>query len=62
MSRKNKIQDFLYRQATNVEHEMFNYTGKDFEATPGKRSTDSIQKTAVLGTSHIIRKVPQYET
>jgi hypothetical protein len=31
-------------------------------AIPGKHSTDSPQKTAVFGTSHIIRKVLQYET
>jgi hypothetical protein len=35
---------------------------KDYEATPGKHSIDSLQKTAVLGTSHIIRKVLQSET
>jgi hypothetical protein len=35
---------------------------KNLEATPGKHSTDSLQKTAVLGTSHIIRKVLQCET
>jgi hypothetical protein len=29
------------------------------EAVPGKHSTDSLQKTAILGTSHIIRKVLQ---
>jgi hypothetical protein len=29
---------------------------------PGKHSVDSLQKTAVLGTSHIIRKVLQSET
>jgi len=32
------------------------------EATPSKHSTDSVQKTAILGTSHIIRKVRQSET
>jgi hypothetical protein len=32
------------------------------EATPGKHSVDSLQKTAVLGTSHIIRKILQSET
>jgi hypothetical protein len=31
------------------------------EAVPGKHSIDSLQKTAVLGTSHIIRKVLQRE-
>jgi hypothetical protein len=30
---------------------------KNLEVIPGKHSIDSLQKTAVLGTSHIIRKV-----
>jgi hypothetical protein len=30
---------------------------KNLEAIPGKHSTDSLQKTAILGTSHIIGKV-----
>ena len=30
---------------------------KNPEAVPGKHSIDSLQKTAILGTSHIIRKV-----
>jgi hypothetical protein len=30
---------------------------KYLETIPGKHSIDSLQKTAVLGTSHIIRKV-----
>ena len=34
---------------------------KNLEAVPGKQSTDSLQKTAVLVTSHIIRKVLQCE-
>jgi hypothetical protein len=34
---------------------------KYLETISGKHSTDSIQKTAVLGTSHIIRKVLQSE-
>ena len=34
---------------------------KNLEAVPGKHSIDSIQKTATLGTSHIIRKVLQCE-
>jgi hypothetical protein len=32
---------------------------ESFEAVPGKHSIDSLQKTAILGTSHIIRKVLQ---
>jgi hypothetical protein len=35
---------------------------KNLESLPGKHSIDSLQKTAVLGTSHIIRKVLQCET
>jgi len=34
---------------------------KNLEAVPGEHSIDSLQKTAVLGTSHIIRKVLQCE-
>ena len=34
---------------------------KNLEAVPGKHSIYSLQKTAVLGTSHIIRKVLQPE-
>jgi hypothetical protein len=30
---------------------------KNLETIPGKHSLDSLQKTAVLGTSHITRKV-----
>jgi hypothetical protein len=35
---------------------------KNLDAVPGKHSIDSLQKTAILGTSHIIRKVLQAET
>jgi hypothetical protein len=35
---------------------------KKLEAIPGKHSIDSLQKTAVLGTSHIMWKVLQCET
>jgi len=34
---------------------------KNLETTPGKHSIDSLQKTAILGTSHIIQKVLQCE-
>jgi hypothetical protein len=34
---------------------------KHLEAVPGKHSIDSLQKRAILGTSHIIRKVLQCE-
>jgi hypothetical protein len=71
-----KIQEFIYRDTTNVEPEstiipvIIGATGivtrsferKNLEAVPGKHSIDSLQKTAGLGTSHIIRKVLQCET
>jgi hypothetical protein len=34
---------------------------KNLEAVSGKHSIDSLQKTAILGTSHTIRKVLQCE-
>ena len=34
---------------------------KNLEAVPGKHSIDSLQKTAILGTSHKIRTVLQSE-
>jgi hypothetical protein len=34
---------------------------KNLEAVPGKHSIDSLQKTDVLGTAHIIRKALQCE-
>jgi len=34
---------------------------ENLETILGKNSTDSLQKTAILGTSHIIRKVLQCE-
>ena len=34
---------------------------KNLKAVPGKHSIDSLQKTAILGTSHTIRKVLQCE-
>jgi hypothetical protein len=76
-SRKDtKTQEFMFRDTTNVEREMYDYTSnnwnhrnsnkskkkKDLEAIPGKHSIDSLQQTAVLGTSHIIREVLQSET
>ena len=35
---------------------------KNLEAVPGKYAIDSLQKTVILGTSHIIQKVLQCET
>jgi len=34
---------------------------KNLETVPGKHSIDPLQKTAILGTSHIIWKVLQCE-
>ena len=69
-----KMQEFAYRDAANVEPEMYGRTGNNWshwngneklkenlEAVPGKHSIDSLQKTAVLGTAHTIRKVLQCE-
>jgi len=35
--------------------------GKYLETVPGKHSIDSLKKTAILGTSHMIREVLQCE-
>jgi hypothetical protein len=35
---------------------------QNLKTIPGKYSTDSLQETAVLGTSHTMRKVLQSET
>ena len=35
---------------------------KNLETIPGNHSIDSLQKTAILGTSHIIWKVLQCES
>jgi len=64
-----------YKTSTNVEPKTYDYTSNNWshwnsnvklneklEAIPGKHSTDSLQKTTILGTSHIIRKVLQCET
>jgi len=34
---------------------------KNLETVPGKHSIDSLQKTAIVGISHILRKVLQCE-
>jgi hypothetical protein len=36
-------------------------TSKNLEDVPGKHLIDSLQKTAILGTSHILRKILQRE-
>jgi hypothetical protein len=62
-----KIQEFIYRDTTNMEHEymiipvVIGATGivpkvlkRNLKVIPKKNSIDSLQKTAILGTSHII--------
>ena len=61
----------MYRDTTNVNVDYTNKIGatgivtrslrKNLEAVPEKHSIDSLQKTAILGTSHILRKVLQCE-
>jgi hypothetical protein len=43
-------------------HRSHRNSGKSLEAVPGKRAVDSLQKTAVLETSHALQKVLQSET
>jgi type VI protein secretion system component VasK len=65
----------MYRDTTNVEHEVYDYTGnkrshrnsnkslkKNLEAVPGGYSVRSLQKTAILEITHTIQKVLQSET
>jgi hypothetical protein len=65
----------MYRCTTDVEQDICDIpiiigdTGilakglkKNLEAIPGKHSVDSVQKMAILGTSHTVQKVPQSET
>jgi hypothetical protein len=68
-----EIQEFMYRDTTNVEPEMYDYTSNNWShrnsneelkekfGSSGKHSIDSLQKTAMLGLSHIIRKGLQCE-
>ena len=51
-----------YYTSNNWSHWNNNEKLKEkLEATPGKHSVDSVQKTAILGKSHIIREVLQCE-
>jgi len=69
-----KIQEFMYRDATNVEPEMYDCTGNNWShwnsneklkekfGSCTRNTFDRFTtKTAILGTSHIIRKVLQCE-
>jgi hypothetical protein len=65
----------MYKRSTNVEHEMYEYTGNNYsyrnsktrfkeklESHTGKTSVDLLRNIAVFGTCYKIRKVLQYET
>jgi len=70
------MQEFMYGDITNVKYEMCDNTcsnwshrnsnkrfiKKNFAAVPGNQSIDSLQNAAILGTSHITRKVQQTDT
>jgi len=69
-----KIQEFMYRDTAHVEPEMYECAGNNwshwisneklkekFWNCTWKHSTDSLKKTDILETSHIIRKVLQCE-
>jgi hypothetical protein len=51
----------MYDQTSNKwSHRNSNiFKMKSLEATPGEHSTDALQATVILGTSHIIRKILQ---
>jgi hypothetical protein len=73
--KKLKYKGFMYRDITNVEHEMYDYIGdnrshwnsnkwfkENVEAASRRHSVASLQETTVLGTSQKLRKVLQSET
>jgi hypothetical protein len=69
-----KIHEFMYRDTMNVEPEMYDYTSNNWSPWSNneklkeksgrytRKTLESLQKTAILGTSHIIWKVLQCET
>jgi hypothetical protein len=65
----------MHTDTTNVEHEMYDCKSNNWghrnskrrftanlKAIPGKQSTYSLKKTAMLETSQIIQKAQQSET
>ena len=68
---ENKVQEFMNRGTTNVEHEIYDHTINNnwsvrnsnkglkniLEAIPGKHSINSSQNTAIQGTSHVMPEV-----
>jgi hypothetical protein len=74
VSRKEmKVQEFMHRDKTNMEHEMCviipaivgatrivtKGLKKNLESMPDKHSVDAVQNTAALATSRIIWKILQ---
>ena len=72
--KKVKIQEFMYRHTTNVKLEVYDCTSYNYShwnsneklkekfGNCTRKTFDGFtEKTAVLGTSHIIRKVLQCE-
>jgi hypothetical protein len=70
-----KVQEIMYRNTTNVEYGIYDYTSNNrnhqnsnesfkekFGNHTKKKFNRVTTKTAVHGTSHTIRKVPQSET
>jgi hypothetical protein len=68
--KESKIQEFMYRDTTYMEYEMYDYNGnkwshqssnkglnKNLVTIPGKHSIDSLQKMAILGTSHSMENI-----
>jgi hypothetical protein len=54
---------YIYAQETcNEPTNCIDYNNNNNNTIPGQHSIDSLQKTAILGTSHIIRIVLQAET
>jgi hypothetical protein len=71
--KKVKIHEFMLQRICNMKNMIIpvitGATGivtkvlkKNLEAVLGKHSIDSLQKTALLGSSHTVRKVLQSET
>ena len=73
-AREVKVQEFMYRDTTNVEPEMYDYASNNwshwnsnekpkekFGSCTRKIFDRFTTKTGILGTSHIIRKVLQCE-
>ena len=60
------MQEFMYRDKKKLEYEVYDHTGNNWSQRNSnegfKGKIDSLQKTATLRTSHILREVLQAET